>query len=86
MSKGNISQEFRLKKIAEVRNYLLQKTNQNVLMSKKHKRVCRVLNNIDHILIVISKITGCVSICAFASLISVPRGITSSATALKIVQ
>ena len=28
------------------------------LMSKKHKRVCRVLNYIDHSLIVISTITG----------------------------
>ena len=53
-------------------------------MSKKHKKVCRVLNYIDHSLIVISTITGCVSISAFASLVGIPIGITSSATGLKV--
>ena len=53
-------------------------------MSKKHKKVCRVLNYIDYLLIVISTITGCVSISAFASLVGISIGITSSATGLKI--
>ena len=35
-------------------------------------------------LIVISTITGCVSISAFASLVGIPIGITSSAIGLKI--
>ena len=47
-------------------------------MSKKYKKV---LNYIDHSLIVISTITGCVSISAFASLVGIPIGIMSSATA-----
>ena len=38
---------------------------------------------IDHSLIVISTITGCVSICNFASLVGIPIGITSSANGLK---
>ena len=46
-------------------------------MSKKHKKVCRVLNNIDHSLIVISTIARCVSISAFAYLVGIPIGITS---------
>ena len=46
--------------------------------------VCRVLNYIDHLLIVISTITGCVSISAFASLVGIPTGIMSSAIGLKI--
>ena len=41
-------------------------------MSKKHKKVCRVLNYTEHLLIVISTITGWVSISAFASLVSIP--------------
>ena len=49
-----------------------------------NKKVCRVLNYIDHSLIVISTITGCVSISAFASLVGIPIGITSSATGLKV--
>ena len=53
-------------------------------MSKKHKNVCRILNYIDHLLIIISTITGCVSISAFASLVGIPIGITSSAIGLKI--
>ena len=54
-------------------------------MSKKHKKVCRVVNYIDNSLIVISTITGCVSISAFASLIGIPIGITSSGVGLKFV-
>ena len=53
-------------------------------MSKKHKKLCRVLNYIDHLLIVISTITGCVSISAFASLVGISIGIKSSAIGLKI--
>ena len=53
-------------------------------MSKKHKKICRVSNYIDHSLIVISTITGCVSISAFASLVIIPIGITSFAFGLKI--
>ena len=53
-------------------------------MSKKHKKVCRILNYIDHLLIVISTITECVSISAFASLVGIPIEITSSAIGLKI--
>ena len=53
-------------------------------MSKKHKKVSGVLNYIDYLLIVISTSTGCVSIPAFASLVGIPIGITSSAIGLKI--
>ena len=53
-------------------------------MSKKHKKSCRVLNYINHILIVISTITGCILISAFSSLVGIPIGVTSSAIGLKI--
>ena len=53
-------------------------------MSKKHKKVCRVLNSIYHLLILIFTLTGCVFISAFASLIGVFIGITSSALGFKI--
>ena len=84
MPEENINQEFRLKKIDEIINYLNEETNQNKLMSNKHKKNCRVLNYITHLLIVISTITGCVSISDFASLVGIPIGITSSAIGLKI--
>ena len=40
------------------------------------------MNYIDHSLIVISTITGCISISAFATLAGIPLGITSSAIGL----
>ena len=37
-----MNEEFRLKKIDEIRNYLIEEINQNELMSKKNRKVCRV--------------------------------------------
>ena len=83
MSEENISQEFRLNKTDEIKNYLIEETNQNELMSKKHKNVYSVLNYIDHLLMVTFKITGRISISAFASLHGVPIQITRSTIGLK---
>ena len=47
-------------------------------------KVCRVLDYIDHLAIVISIITGCVSISAFVSLVGIPIGITNSVIRLTI--
>ena len=48
MPKENMNQEFRLNKIDQIINYLIEEINQNDLISKKHKKVCRVLNYIEH--------------------------------------
>ena len=53
-------------------------------MSNKHKKFSRVFNYINHSLTVISTITGCVSISAFASLVGIPIGIASSTVRLRI--
>ena len=53
-------------------------------MSEKHKKGCTPLSYIDHFLILGSTTTGCVFISAFASLVGIPIGITSSAIGLKI--
>ena len=85
MSKENISEEFRLKKkIDETRNYLIEELNQHELMSKKHEKVYRVLNYINHLLILVSTVTRCISISAFASLVEIPIGVMSFAIGLKI--
>ena len=42
------------------------------------------MNYIDHLLIVISTITGCVSVSIFATLVIIPIGITSSPIGLNI--
>ena len=44
MTEENMNQEFRLKKIDETRNYLIEEINRNKLVCKEHKNVCRVLN------------------------------------------
>ena len=41
MPEENNNQEFRLEKIDEIRNYFTEEINQNELMRKKHKKVCR---------------------------------------------
>ena len=84
MSKENLTQEFRLKNIEGTRNYLIEEISQHELMSKKHINVYGVLNYIEHLLILVSTVTGCVCISAFASLVGIPIGNTSSAIALKI--
>ena len=83
MAEENISEEFRLKNIDETRNYLIEEINRNELISKKHKKVCTTLKYIEHFLILASTITGCVFIYAFASLVGIPTGITSSVNELK---
>ena len=50
----------------------------------RRKKVCRVLNYIDHPLTVISTITRSISVSSFASLVGIPIGITSSVKGLKI--
>ena len=69
MSKENLSQEFRLKNVDETKNYFVEEIEQNELMCKKHKKVCTTLNYIEHFLILVSAVTGCISIFVFDSLI-----------------
>ena len=75
MVKENGSLDFRLKKINETRNYLLDEIKHDDLKSEKHKNMCRTLNYFEHFL---------ASISAFALLIGVSVGIASSAVGLKI--
>ena len=42
MVKKNISQKFRLKKYRQTRNYFVGKIDQNELVNKKYKKVCRL--------------------------------------------
>ena len=68
-----------MKNIDETRNYFIKEIDQNELKSKKLKKVFRVLPYIEHLLILASTVTGCVSISAFAPLVGIPIGIASSA-------
>ena len=66
--------EFRLRKIDEARNHLLEKINHNDLMIEKYKKTCRHSNYVQHLLVLVSTDTGCVSISAFGSLVCVSVG------------
>ena len=78
--------EIRLKNIDETRNYLLDEIEQSDQISSKHEKLYKYLNYIEHIIILVLAVTGCVSISAFASLVCVPIGIRSSAIDIKFVQ
>ena len=78
MLNKKISQEFRFKNTDETKNYLIEEIKRNDLMIKKLQKVYAVLNYIEHLLILVSSITFCVSIFAFALLVGIPIDITSS--------
>ena len=73
-----------MKNIDETRNYLIEKINENELMSKKHEKVYIVLNYIEHLLVLTSTVSGWVFISNFASLVGFPIGIPNSLIGLKI--
>ena len=78
------SLKFRLKKVDETRNNLLEEIKHDDLTSEKHKNTCKYLNYVEHLLILASIVTGCFSIPAFASLVCVLVDITSSEVGLII--
>ena len=50
------SHDFRLKKIDETRNHLLEEIKDNDLMSEKQKKVCRTLNYLKYFPVFISAV------------------------------
>ena len=62
-----MSQELRFKNIDQKSNYFSEQKEPNELMSRKHKSVCTT----EHILILASTITGCISISIFVSLLGI---------------
>ena len=63
-----------LVKVDERRNYFLDEIKHNDLLSEEYKKTCKYLNYIEHLLILVSTITGFVLIYAFAFLVCVPAG------------
>ena len=53
-------------------------------MSEKYENTCKYLNYDEHLLILVSRVTGCVAISALASLVAIAVGITSSAVGINI--
>ena len=61
--------QFGLIRIDETRSNLLDETKHNDLTSEKYKKTCKYLNYVENLLILVSTVTGCISISAFASLV-----------------
>ena len=61
-----------------------KKQKKNELISKKHKKVCKILNYIERLLIFASRVTGCISIPACTSLVGILIGTKISASAVKV--
>ena len=56
------SLEFRLIKIDEARNYVLDEIKHDDIMSEKYKKMCNYISYVENVLILVSTVTGCVSI------------------------
>ena len=73
-----------MKEIDETRNHFMEEIKQNELISKKHKKFCKILSYTEHLLILASTVTACISGFAFACLVCIPAVIASSAVRIKI--
>ena len=75
MAKENVCLGFKLNKVDETRNYLLEEIKHNHL---------RNINYFEHIPIFVLSVSGCVSISVFTSLDGVSIGAASSKVGLKV--
>ena len=53
-----VTLEFRLRKIDETRNYLVEEVNHSDLMTENYKKTCKYLSHVKHLLILVSKVTS----------------------------
>ena len=74
--------KIRLAKITEIENCFYQEINQRKSCIRKLSKYVAAFHCIDKILIVLSAITGEVSICSFTSVVGAPVGIVSASFAL----
>ena len=74
ISEENINQKFRLKNIDEAKKYFIDEIKQNELISNQHKKVCKILNYTEQLLVLTCTVTGCVPISASASLAGISVG------------
>ena len=64
------------------RNYYIEEIQ--ICWCLRSIKACRILNYIEHLLILVSTVSGCVFISALASFVGIPIRITSSAIGLKV--
>ena len=83
MAEENIGQKFRLTEIDKARNYFIEEIKQNDWITKTHKKIFKTLDYIEHLFILVCTVTGCVSISAFVSLVSIGVGVASFVITIK---
>ena len=74
--------KFRLSEIIGIENYFYQEINQRKSCSKKLNKYVAVFDYIDQTLIVLSAISGGVSIISYTSFVGAPVGIASASVTL----
>ena len=75
-------QQFRLKKISEIRNYFVAEIKERELMSKRLSKCIAFFDYFDKSLIVLFVTTGSISIASFATVIGAPVGIIRASFSL----
>ena len=71
-------QQFRLKKINEIKDYFLVEIRERELISKNLSKYIASLGYFDKSLNVLSTLSGSISIASFASVTGAPAGITGA--------
>ena len=81
---ANVSndQQFRLKKINEIKNYFTAETKERELLSKRLSKYIASFDYSDNSLIALAVATGSISIASFAAVIGTPVGIMSASCSL----
>ena len=84
IDKTNLSEQtkFRLDEISKIENFVIKEINQRKSCSQKLSKYVTTFDYIYKILIVLSAITGGVSITSFKSVIGAPVGIASASFTL----
>ena len=76
------NQQFRLNKITEIKDYFIAEIRKRELMSKKLSKYICFCDYFSKALIVLSAISGSVSIASFTRVIGTPVGIASASISL----
>ena len=75
-------QQFRLKKINEIKDYFVAEIKERELMRKRFSKYIASFDYFDKSLIVLSVTTGSISIASFATVIGAPVGMMSASCSL----
>ena len=75
-------QQFRFKKINEIKDYFIAEIKERELMSKRLSKYIASFDYFDKSLVVLSVTTGSISIASFATVIGAPVGIISASFSL----